>query len=81
MLLPFASTNFYSAARVTEQQDITEDMFKQRVETGEYRDIEIYTSDLLPENQTQSKKANDKIEGLTEPTKKELTQHSARPTS
>jgi len=69
VLLPFASTNFYSAARVTEQQDITEDMFKQRVEIGEYRDIELYTSDLLPENQTQSKKANDKIEGLTEPTK------------
>jgi len=69
VLLPFASTNFYSAARITEQQDITEDMFKQRVEMGEYRDIEIFTAELNPDNQTKSSKANNKIEGKEEPTK------------
>ena len=69
VLLPFASTNFYSAARITEQQDITEDMFKQRVEMGEYRDIEIFTAEINPDNQTKSEKANNKIEGKEEPTK------------
>ena len=69
ILLPFASTNFYSAARITEQQDITEDMFKQRVEMGEYVDIELYTTDVNVDEQTQAKKANDKIEGITEPSK------------
>jgi chaperonin GroES len=69
LLLPFSSTNFYSASRITEQQDITEDMFKVRVESGEYRDIEIYTSDLNTDKQTKTEKANDKVEGKTEPTK------------
>lgn len=69
ILLPFASTNFYSSARVTEQQDITEDMFRQRIDSGEYVDIELYTSDVNQDEQTQSKKANDKVEGITEPSK------------
>jgi hypothetical protein len=69
ILLPFASTNFYSSARITEQQDITEDMFKQRIDAGEYLDIELYTTDINVDEQTQSKKANDRVEGITEPSK------------
>jgi hypothetical protein len=69
ILLPFASTNFYSSARITEQQDITEDMFRQRIDAGEYIDIELYTSDVNQDEQTQAKKANDKVEGITEPSK------------
>jgi hypothetical protein len=69
LLLPFSSTNFYSAPRITEQQDITEDTFKMRIEAGEYRDIEVYTSDLDTDKQTKAEKANNKIEGKTEPTK------------
>ena len=66
IFLPFSSTNFYTAQRVTEQQDITEDIFLKRIEDGIYRDIDnIYqsTSDAPLNDQTQSEKANNKIEG------------------
>ena len=69
ILLPFSSTNFYSAQRITEQQDITQDMFEQRVDSGEYRDVEIFKAELDPDHVTKSEKANQKIEGKTEPTK------------
>ena len=70
ILLPYAATNFYTATRATEVQDITEDEFLQRVEYGVYRDIDsTYTSDAPLTDQTASKKANDKIEGITEPSK------------
>lgn len=69
ILLPFACTNFYSSPRVTEQQDITQDMYEQRVESGEYRDVEIYKAELDIENTTRAKKANDKVEGVSEPSK------------
>ena len=65
ILLPYASTNFYSSARVTEVQDITEDVFKQRVEQGIYRDVDgiLATSNILADDMTASEKANNKIEG------------------
>jgi len=70
ILLPYASTNFYTAQRVTEVQDITEDTFLQRVDTGIYRDIDsAYTSDAPLNDQTQSEKANNKIEGKDMPSK------------
>jgi hypothetical protein len=70
ILLPYASTNFYTAQRVTEVQDITEDTFMQRVDAGIYRDIDTeYTSDAPLTEQTSSQKANDKIEGKSEPSK------------
>ena len=70
ILLPYASTNFYTSPRVTEVQDITEDIFLQRVDAGIYRDIDTeYTSDAPLTEQTQSQKANDKIEGKKEPSK------------
>jgi hypothetical protein len=70
ILLPYASTNFYTSPRVTEVQDITEDTFLQRVETGIYLDIDsTYSSDAPLNDQTQSQKANNKIEGKEEPSK------------
>lgn len=64
ILLPYASTNFYTSQRATEVQDITEDTFLQRVDQGIYRDIDTtYTSDAPIDDQTQSEKANNKIEG------------------
>jgi len=70
ILLPYASTNFYTAQRVTEVQDITEDTFLQRVEAGIYIDIDSeYTSDAPLNDQTQSEKANNKIEGKDMPSK------------
>ena len=68
--LPYASTNFYTAQRVTEVQDITEDVFLQRVEAGIYKDIDsTYTSDAPLTEQTRSQEANNKIEGKQEPSK------------
>jgi hypothetical protein len=70
ILLPYASTNFYTSPRVTEVQDITEDTFLQRVETGIYRDIDsTYSSDAPLTDQTRSQEANDKIEGKQNPSK------------
>ena len=70
ILLPYASTNFYTSPRVTEVQDITEDTFLQRVEAGVYRDIDsAYSSDAPLTEQTRSQQANDKIEGKSEPSK------------
>jgi hypothetical protein len=70
ILLPYSSTNFYTAQRVTEVQDITEDTFLQRVEQGIYIDIDsTYTSDAPLTEQTRSQEANDKIEGRENPSK------------
>jgi len=70
ILLPYASTNFYTAQRVTEVQDITEDVFLQRVEQGIYRDIDSqYTSDAAINDMTLATKANNKIEGRDDPGK------------
>jgi hypothetical protein len=70
ILLPYASTNFYTAQRVTEVQDITEDTFLQRVAAGTYRDINSsYSSDAPLTDQTRSQEANDKIEGKQNPSK------------
>jgi len=70
ILLPYSSTNFYTAQRVTEVQDITEDIFLQRVEAGIYIDIDSeYTSDAPLTEQTRSEAANDKIEGKDMPSK------------
>jgi len=70
ILLPYSSTNFYTAQRVTEVQDITEDIFLQRVEQGIYLDIDSqYSSDAPLNDLTQSEKANNKIEGKDIPSK------------
>ena len=70
ILLPYASTNFYTAQRVTEVQDITEDIFQQRIDAGIYRDIDsYYPSEASLTDQSQSAQANDKIEGRDKPSK------------
>ena len=60
--LPFAAGNFYTAQRVTEVQDITQEEYELRVQEGLYRDLNIFTAPLEP-NQTKAEKANDKVEG------------------
>lgn len=62
--LPFAAANFYTASRVTEVNDITQEEFELRVSRGLYSDISIYRTSMEPE-QTKAQKANDKIEGKT----------------
>ena len=60
--LPFAAANFYTASRVTEVNDITEEEFETRVSSGLYRDIGIYRSSQEPD-ESKPQKANNKIEG------------------
>jgi len=60
--LPFAAANFYTAERVTEVQDITQETFELRVQAGLYKDIDAYITSDIPE-ETKPEKANDKIEG------------------
>jgi hypothetical protein len=62
ILLPYAAVNFYTAQRVTEQQDITGWEMQQRVDRGLYRDISLIRATAEPE-QTAAEKANSKIEG------------------
>jgi hypothetical protein len=60
--LPFAAGNFYTAARVTEVQDITQEEFDLRVDNNLYVDLGVYRAAMEPD-QSKSEKANDKIEG------------------
>jgi len=60
--LPFAAGNFYTAERVTEVQDITQEMFDLRVESGMYSDLGVYRAPMEPD-ETKSQKATNKIEG------------------
>jgi len=60
--LSFAAANFYTAGRVTEVQDITQEEFEMRVKSGLYIDIDIYRTTQEPD-QTKAEKANDKVEG------------------
>jgi hypothetical protein len=62
--LPFAAGNFYTASRVTEVQDITQEEFELRVARGLYRDIRIHRASMEPD-ETAAEKANNKIEGKT----------------
>jgi hypothetical protein len=62
ILLPFSCVNFYSAQRITEQQDITSMEYESRIDVGLYRDVEFIRPSAEPD-QTKSQKANDKIEG------------------
>ena len=62
--LPFASGNFYTASRITEVQDITQEEFELRVATELYKDVDLYMTSDAPE-ESKAQKATDKIEGRT----------------
>jgi hypothetical protein len=65
VFLPFAATNFYTAARVTHRQLITRAEFKRRVRSGLYRDVFVVSAGSYPE-ESLAQHANDKIEGREE---------------
>ena len=60
--LPFAAGNFYTAQRVTEVQDITQEEYELRVSAGLYIDSGIFRSSQEPD-ESKAEKANNKIEG------------------
>jgi len=65
VFLPYAATNFYTAARVTHRQLITRAEFHRRVRSGLYRDVFITDVGSYPE-ESLAAQANDKIEGREE---------------
>ena len=62
ILLPFSAANFYTAQRVTEQQDITAMEFQSRIDAGLYVDVNYIRPSEEP-SETKAEKANNKIEG------------------
>ena len=62
ILLPFSSVNFYTSQRVTEVQDITDEEFQSRIDSGLYRDISYVRATSEPE-ETKAEKASNKVEG------------------
>ena len=62
ILLPFSSVNFYTSQRVTEVQDITDEEFQMRIDSGLYRDISYVRATSEPE-ETKAEKASNKVEG------------------
>jgi len=65
ILLPYAATNFYTAGRQTHMRFVTEQEFAEDVASGFYLDVDLPSpSQLISE--TESGKANDKIEGREE---------------
>ena len=60
--LPFAAANFYTASRVTEVNDITQEDFDARISSGLYIDLSVYRASQEPE-ESKPEKANNKIEG------------------
>jgi hypothetical protein len=60
--LPFSAGNFYTAQRVTEVQDITQEEYELRVESELYIDVDVFKASELPE-ESKPEKANNKIEG------------------
>jgi hypothetical protein len=64
--LPFAASSFYSAERQTYVEHITKFEYENRVDSGQYRDIDSIetgpSTAQVPE-QTDSEKATEKIEG------------------
>jgi hypothetical protein len=65
IMLPFSAANFYTAQRVSERQDITQQEFDRRVASGLYTDTEVVRASETPVV-SRSEKANAIIEGKTD---------------
>lgn len=62
IMLPFSAANFYTAQRVSERQDITQQEFDRRVASGLYTDTSVIRATESPVA-SRAEKANDIIEG------------------
>ena len=60
--LPYAAGSFYTASRVTEAQQITQEQYDLRVADKLYTDLNVFRAPMEPE-ESKAQKANDKIEG------------------
>ena len=62
VLLPFSATSFYTAQRITHIQEITEEEFENRIESGLYAGEVTLPPGIIPEG-TDAQTSNNKIEG------------------
>lgn len=62
VFVPFYADSFYDAERVTHRQFLSQAKLDERIESGQYRDIQVMKSILDPERSATSI-ANDKVEG------------------
>lgn len=60
--LPFATANFYTAQRVTEVNDITQETFYERVNSKLYKDVDVVRVSMEPE-ESKAERATNKVEG------------------
>ena len=63
--VPFAATSWHASSRRTYSEPLTRVEFQQRIDSGQYREIELGSSATFPE-QSKTEVATDKIEGKTE---------------
>lgn len=64
VILPAGAQDFYSAQRITHIEDITEQTYLRRVDSGFYRDADnMAPSGMVPEA-TASQKASERVEGV-----------------
>ena len=66
IFIPFDAPNFYSAHRQTHRVYLTQEMYEDRVNSAEYRDLRIVQLAQDPERSA-SAQANDRIEGKESP--------------
>lgn len=67
ILLPYASTSFYTAQRMTHRQMITQTTYEERVASGLYRDIEdLSTVGSQTPELSAAAAATEKVEGVEE---------------
>jgi hypothetical protein len=61
MLVPFSASNFYTAQRTTHIQEITEQEFNRRINSGYYRDVSVIN--VTDPEESKAEKASNKVEG------------------
>lgn len=66
VFLPYDQSDFYTSYRVTHRQFVARQEYEARIESGLYRDLEIGSPTQGWSDQSESKKASDKIEGNEE---------------
>jgi hypothetical protein len=64
IIIPYSASSFYTAERITYQDDITEFEYRKRVRDGMYIDVDQASPSMAPER-SKAEEARDKVEGKT----------------
>jgi hypothetical protein len=66
VFMPYDATDFYTCRRVTHRQYVAKDEYENRIDSGLYRDVNSSTTPPGFSDQSESRKANERIEGNDE---------------